>query len=116
MPGRRARGEYETATARLANGDRSVTLSDVARAKAQVDLDRANRVVIVWGLATAVATVLCAGGGFFLLRALESNPEWNGVARWIDALITGLIVGSGTKPVHDLVIRLQKSKEPEEPT
>jgi hypothetical protein len=55
--------------------------------------------------------MVCAGGGFFLLRALEQDPGWDGVARWIDALVTGLVVGSGTKPVHDVLCLLQGGKE-----
>jgi hypothetical protein len=68
-------------------------------------------VVIAWGLATAVATVVCSATGFYLMRALEAEPTWDGVARWVDALITGLIVGSGTKAVHDLFGLMQKGKE-----
>ena len=30
---------------------------------------------------------------------------------WADLLVTGLVVGAGTKPLHDLVSRLEKSKE-----
>jgi hypothetical protein len=111
LPGRQAKAEYESLIARLANRDRSVSMADVAQAKARVDRDRASRVVVVWGLATAVATVLCAGGGFLVLRVLENDAQWHGVSRWIDALVTGLIVGSGTKPLHDLIVRLQKGKE-----
>lgn len=111
LPGRRAQAAYERAIVKVANGDRTTTLADVAAAKARVDRDRANRVVVVWGLATAVATVVCTGVGFFLLRALESDAHWDGVAQWIDGLVTGLIVGSGTKPLHDIVTRLQNSKE-----
>jgi hypothetical protein len=116
LPGRRARAEYELSVARLANRDPGITVADVARAKARVDRARADRVVIVWGVATAIATIVCAGTGFFVLRALANEPDWDGVATWIDALVTGLIVGSGTKPVHDIVSRLQKSKEKAEDT
>jgi hypothetical protein len=30
------------------------------------------------------------------------------VAVWVDALVTGLVVGSGTKPVHDVISRMQR--------
>ena len=116
LPGRSARADYERSVARLANRDPGVTVADVALAKARVDRARADRVVIVWGAATAVATIFCAGTGFFVLRALANEPDWDGVATWTDALVTGLIVGSGTKPVHDIIARLQKSKEKAEDT
>ena len=44
-----------------------------------------------------------------LLRMLSDNPNWNGIAPWADALITGLVVGSGTKPVHDVIQRFQNT-------
>jgi len=114
LPGRHAKAAYERAVARLANHDRHTTTADVAHAKARMQRARADRVVVMWGLATAVATVVCAATGFFLLRALEQQSDWDGVSRLVDALVTGLIVGSGTKPVHDLVTRLQLSKDAKE--
>ncbi|MDB5680191.1 MAG: hypothetical protein JWM94_3193, partial [Sphingomonas bacterium] len=30
---------------------------------------------------------------------------------WADLLVTGLVVGAGTKPLHDLVANLQKTKD-----
>ncbi|NMO57326.1 hypothetical protein HH310_39915 [Actinoplanes sp. TBRC 11911] len=74
----------------------------VGRAKDHV----ANRTVLIWGLATAVATVASAVSGFYLLHSI-AGANWNGIPVWADALITGLIVGSGTKPVHDLITRAQ---------
>jgi hypothetical protein len=38
---------------------------------------------------------------------LSADPNWNGVSYWADCLITGLVVGSGTKPLHDLITRVQ---------
>nr|WP_296073205.1 hypothetical protein [uncultured Actinoplanes sp.] len=66
----------------------------------------ADRAVLIWGLATAVATVASAISGFYLLHGI-AGAAWNGIPVWADALITGLIVGSGTKPVHDLITRAQ---------
>jgi hypothetical protein len=78
-----------------------------AHYKAEVDSARATRGVVMWGIATFVATLLSAGAGFYLLRMLAVNPGWNGIAPWADALVTGLVVGSGTKPLHDIVTRFQ---------
>jgi hypothetical protein len=111
LPGRRAKADYERGLAGLANRDPATSVADVAAAKAHLDQARANRTVLTWGLATAVATVVCAAGGFFLLRILAEETHWDGVATWIDALVTGLIVGSGTKPLHDVISRLQTSTE-----
>jgi hypothetical protein len=29
---------------------------------------------------------------------------------WVDLLVTGLVVGAGTKPLHDLVSSMEQSK------
>jgi hypothetical protein len=48
---------------------------------------------------------------------LSANPGWDAVPAWVDALVTGLVVGSGTKPLHDVLSRVQKTKEKaEDPT
>ena len=82
-----------------------------AHYKAAVDSARASRGVLMWGLATAVSTVLSAGGGFCLLRLISASPTWDGIPVWADALITGLVVGSGTKPLHDLINRNQRQAD-----
>ncbi len=107
MPGRTEQERYEKAVADMENGVPGAT-NAAAHYKAAVDSARASRGVLMWGLATGVATVLSAGGGFYLLRLISANPGWNGVPVWVDALITGLVVGSGTKPVHDVVNRFQR--------
>jgi hypothetical protein len=117
LPGRRTKADFEQAVAAMANRHPAVSLAQVAAAKARMDRARANRTVIVWGLATGFATVLSAWGGFYLLHMLSANPNWDMVPGWVDALITGLVVGSGTKPLHDVINRVQQTKEKaEDPT
>jgi hypothetical protein len=110
LPGRGARNRYEQQIADLANRLPNATLSSVAAAKARVGQRRAEKSVLTWGVATAVGTVLAAGTGFHLLRMLVAAdlPGRSGMPVWADALAAGLIIGSGTKPVHDLLIRLQQ--------
>jgi hypothetical protein len=110
MPGRRAQQRYERALADMENGVRGATQA-AARAKAEVDRAKASRGVLMWGIATGVTTALAAGSGFYILHILAANPDWNAVPKWLDALVTGLIVGSFTKPLHDVVTRVQRSKD-----
>jgi hypothetical protein len=107
MPGRKSQQKYEQSLADMANGVPGA-MHAAATSKAQVERDRSSRGVIMWGLATAVATIISSAGGFYLLHVLSADPNWDAVPRWVDALITGLVVGSGTKPLHDLVTRAQK--------
>ena len=107
MPGRKEQAMYERAVADMDNGIAGATHA-VAHYKAAVESARSSRGILMWGLATCAATLLSASSGFCLLRLLSSDPNWNGVSYWADALITGLIVGSGTKPLHDLLNKVQK--------
>jgi hypothetical protein len=117
LPGRRTKADFEQTVAAMANRDPRVSLAHVAAAKARMDRARSNRTVLVWGLATGFATVLSAWGGFYLLHMLSANPNWDLVPGWVDALVTGLVVGSGTKPLHDVINRVQQTKEKaEDPT
>jgi hypothetical protein len=67
--------------------------------------------MMLWGLATAVSTVVASAGGFNVLHMLAENATWDGVPVWVDSLITGLVVGTGTKPLHDVISKVQKDKE-----
>ncbi len=107
LPGRAAQERYEKALADMDNGVPGATAA-AAQFKAMVDQARATRAILLWGMATFLATLLSAGAGFYLLRLISASPTWNGVSTWIDALVTGLVVGSGTKPLHDIVTRLQR--------
>jgi hypothetical protein len=111
MPGRRAQFRYEQQIADLANRVPQVSLGSVAAAKAAVAQRRAEKALLSWGLATGLATVLAAAAGFHLLRILveTDGPAWGVVPVWVDALATGLVVGTSTKPVHDLLTRMQQA-------
>jgi hypothetical protein len=61
---------------------------------------------VAWGIAVAVATLASTAGGFYVLHAI-AGPEWKGLPVWIDGIVTGIMVGSGTKPMHDLISRIQ---------
>lgn len=107
LPGRTEQEKYEKAVADMENGVPGAT-NAAAHYKSLVDTARASRGIVMWGLATGVATVFAASSGFYLLRMISANPAWNGIDVWADALITGLVVGSGTKPLHDVINKVQK--------
>jgi len=109
LPGRAAQHRYDWALAAMENGAGSTAAA--AKAKADFDQAKADKGILAWGLATGLATVMSASGGFYLLHMIAENPQWDAIPAWIDSLVTGLIVGSGTKPVHDLISRVQQNKE-----
>jgi hypothetical protein len=67
---------------------------------------RQNKSVIVWGVATLLAALASGAFGVFLLQVLgfDVHPA-------VDVAVTGLAIGSGTKPLHELVKSLQTAKE-----
>jgi len=94
----------------LANADdpelAKTTAQDAATAQAQVDRIRRNRALFAWGLASLIGMAACGAFGLRLmaLTGLDVN-------KYIDVIITGLAVGSGTKPLHDLISNIQKAKD-----
>jgi hypothetical protein len=118
LPGKHARGELEAAVANLANKYHDATLDDliqVAHAKSMLEKGRASRGLVSWGIATAVATVASSAGGLYLLHSI-AGEGWQGIPVWVDAIVTGIVVGSGTKPLHDVISKVQKNKEKSEDT
>jgi len=93
-------------------------------AVAQAHLHRSQgiRAVLMWATASVLAMLACASLGIFLVRSVEapasqaktgaassaSSPA-NGPNRLLDLLVTGLVVGAGTKPLHDLITQIQTS-------
>lgn len=71
-----------------------------------------NRAIWIWSLATVISTAVCAAVGFSFLELIGVDPVVGG--EYADLLVTGLIVGSGTKPLHELISRLES--KPAEPT
>ena len=76
-----------------------------AAAVAQGALDqwRANRAVVIWAIATILGMFASAKLGLYFVSALVAvDPNVH-----LDVLVTGLAIGGGTKPLHDLITRVQ---------
>jgi hypothetical protein len=95
-------------------------------AKKDVHLSLPDRAVLMWAAASVLAMLACAALGIFLLRSVEtptatggttsasapsgkSAPSGPGPNHVLDLLVTGLVVGAGTKPLHDLISQIQTS-------
>jgi len=93
-------------------------------AAAQKDFHRSQgiRAVLMWATAAVLAMLACAALGIFLLRSVETPSTAKGRTasssvpgpaknpnRLLDLLATGLVVGAGTKPLHDLISQIQTS-------
>lgn len=74
--------------------------------KAQSDLQEGRDLtgVVCWGMATGIAFVLVSATNATLLSAILTSGK---PTFYWDLLLTGFAVGAGTKPLNDLVTRLQ---------
>lgn len=108
----KTRGEEElqaaTETLKKAQTDAQAKL-DVAAASLAVYQDNDYyRTVIFWAFATIVAMVGSALLNLYFLRAVGISSA----SRWVEILATGLIIGAGTKPLHDLMTAIEARKKP----
>jgi hypothetical protein len=81
-------------------------------ASAQADVHRGRKLtaIVVWGVATALGFALSSALNITLLQAIRGEGSGQ-PPFWADLLVTGLVVGAGTKPLHDLITNLEKKKE-----
>ena len=85
------------------------TAGHAARCQSAVDRSRRLTAVVTWGVATGVAFLLCAQLNITLLQAVRANGSGQ-PPFWADLLVTGLAVGAGTKPLHDLVSSIEHGR------
>jgi hypothetical protein len=69
---------------------------------------RPRRAAICLGLASALAMIAC---GFFGLGLLHAFGD-TGAPRYVDVVVSGLGIGAATKPLHDLILGLERWAHP----
>jgi hypothetical protein len=74
-----------------------------------IEISRRLTAVVTWGAATGLGFLLCAVLNITLLQAVRANGSGQ-PPFWADLLVTGLVVGAGTKPLHDLVANIERGK------
>ena len=74
--------------------------------QATVDQIRQNTAVVAWTAASVLGMILCGLFGLYMLRLVGFTD----VPKQVDLVISGIAVGSGTKPLHDLISNLQEAK------
>ena len=75
-----------------------------------IEMRRRLTAVVTWGVATGLSFLLCAKLNITLMEAVAANgsapPPF-----WADLLVTGLVVGAGTKPLHDLLTNIERQQD-----
>ena len=75
-----------------------------------VEMCRRLTGVVTWGAATGLSFLLCAKLNITLMEAVAANGSGQ-PPFWADLLVTGLVVGAGTKPLHDLVTNIERKQD-----
>ena len=75
-----------------------------------VEMCRRLTAVVTWGVATGLSFLLCAKLNITLMQAVAANGSGQ-PPFWADLLVTGLVVGAGTKPLHDLVTNIERKQD-----
>jgi len=73
-------------------------LQTAATAKAELSDWVWSRTILYWALASSIGIYVSAAMKLYLLRTVGIGDA----GRWQEVLATGLIIGAGTKPLHDL--------------
>jgi hypothetical protein len=69
--------------------------------------DKGDRAIVLGGVSVVAAVIASKALGLYFLAAVGvDNPH-----RGVDAFVTGLLIGGGTKALHDLILRIEKGKE-----
>jgi hypothetical protein len=90
----------------------SDALGPVPDNKTKAKVAKANTAVVTWGFATALGMIASAAlkaGALTAVAASGFVPN-----RWLDVVVTGLVLGAGTKPIHDMLSQVQATKEKKE--
>ncbi len=78
--------------------------------RSEVEMCRRLTAVVTWGMATGLGFLLCAALNITLMQAVRASGSGQ-PPFWADLLVTGLVVGAGTKPLHDLVGSIERGKQ-----
>jgi hypothetical protein len=116
-PGARTRSAAEQAVesraiAEAAAADPRTDITEVqalvakaAEDQAAADGRRSERAILFWAIASVCGLAISGGFGFFLLQSVASGH----VNTFLDLAVTGLAIGAGTKPLHDLITSAQSN-------
>jgi hypothetical protein len=104
----KAEQSTKTAQANAANPDvEASTVQDnvdqAAADQAEVETLTTTRAVVFWAIASILGVGISGSFGLFLLQSIATGH----VNSFLDLAVTGLTIGAGTKPTHDLITSLQ---------
>lgn len=78
-------------------------VDQAAADQAEVETLTTTRAVVFWAIASILGVGISGSFGLFLLQSIATGH----VNSFLDLAVTGLTIGAGTKPTHDLIASLQ---------
>lgn len=90
-------------------GDQAAA-KEVAETQAELNDARKKTAVVTWGLASGLGFILAAALNITLLAVIAAEGSGQ-PPYWVDLLVTGMVIGAGTKPLNDLVTQLEKKSK-----
>ncbi len=69
-----------------------------------------NKRVYSWVFSTGLGLIICFAFGFGMIETLGLNSVSH-IAHWVDYIITGLLIASGSEPVHSIIEALAFKKD-----
>jgi hypothetical protein len=82
---------------------------DAGKAQARIEQRRLERAILASAFATVLGIYASAELNVSLLTAVGVDEK--AAPRWGHLVVTGLAIGGGTKPLHDLISRVQAAKD-----
>lgn len=101
--------EFKAAVLTSSNGVSQPSIMGVVHAKDRLDNVVANRTVVAFGLSAALGAVLCSYLEANFLATLGISIGTGQVAELVAVLVTALVVGGGSKQLHDLISKVSKA-------
>jgi predicted ribosome-associated RNA-binding protein Tma20 len=97
----------------------AATATTVNTQQKKLEVIQADRAILFWAIATCLALLVCGLLDLGLIQSIahvtdgaDEVPDWFDRA---DVVLTGIAVGSGTKPLHDLIALVQNAKQKNDP-
>ena len=87
--------------------ERQKKANEAADKDAEARQIAANTKVFIWGLASFVAMLASGATRVYFLDVIGFQK----IPDYLNILITGLVIGGGTKPLHDLITLIEKKSE-----
>jgi hypothetical protein len=86
------------------------------RARRVLAVIQSERAVLFWAIATALALAITGALDLGMIDSVAEvsggeDGEAPGSFHYLDVIVTGAVIGAGTKPLHDLIKVIQNTKQ-----